>query len=61
MAGSIMAEIESLAEHDYLLCRDLANKDPERIAWETGLSKIRATRIIQLCREVITPQTPTKK
>jgi hypothetical protein len=56
------AEIESLAEHNYLLCRDLADKDPERIAGETGLSKIRAGRVIQLCREVVTPQaTQTKK
>jgi hypothetical protein len=54
-------EIESLAEHDYLLCRDLADKDPERIAWETGLSKIRATRVVQLCHEIVAPPTPTKK
>ena len=53
-------EIESLAAHNYLLCRDLANKDPERVAWETGMSKIRAGRIVQLCREIIAPQTSKK-
>lgn len=50
-------ELDRLVEKGYLLCRDLAGQDQEKVAWETGLSKIRTGRIIQLCREVIAPAT----
>ncbi|MBU4315333.1 restriction endonuclease [Patescibacteria group bacterium] len=47
------SELEQLSNHDLLLCRDVAKKEPDELAQKLDVSETRALEIIKMCSEVI--------
>jgi hypothetical protein len=46
-------EVERFSRHDLMLCSEIAEADPNRLAAELGLEPIRVRRIVTDCRELI--------
>ncbi len=46
-------EMEGLSKNNLMLCREIADSDPERLAAKAGVTDDRAKKIINTCREVV--------
>lgn len=49
-------ELDAFAKRDYVLCRQIAQKEPGALAKQVGLPRDRAERIVNDCREVVREQ-----
>lgn len=47
------SELESLAEHKLLLCRDVMNVEPDELEGKLGFSSARAEELVKMCVDVV--------
>lgn len=46
-------ELDAFAKKGYMLCREIAEKDPGKIMKQTGIASERAERLVQDCRAIV--------
>lgn len=51
--GLERSELQAFSDSGYLLCREVAKEDPEKLAGKTGMSEKRVQEIISICTDVV--------
>lgn len=47
-------ELDAFAKKGYMLCREIAEKDPAKLTRQTGISADRAERLVRDCKQIVT-------
>lgn len=46
-------ELDAFADHNLMLCLEIADSDPEKLAYDLGLGEKRASNIVKTCKAVV--------